>query len=232
VTDDATNLSTLRDFYHHRRIGDRVGFGRTPAVVVVDMSIAFNTDSYSVGNRDDSLIASVRLVLTEARAAKCPVVYATTAYEHPDQAGYWGVKIPGLLELAATDCNAVRVHPDLAPTSEDIVISKHYSSAFFGTDLQSHFTRRGVDTLIVTGCSTSGCVRATVVDAVSSGYRVIVPRQAVGDRAQLPHEAALFDIDSKYGDVVDIAEVTDYLRSLSALHGYEVERIEVSHDQR
>lgn len=213
---EPTSLSALRDLYQSRRLGARVGTGRVPALLVVDMSQAFTSSQYRVGTEDADLIRAIGRLLTAARSGHCPVVYTTIAYERPEQAGYWGVKIPGLLELAASDPKAIRIHPDLAPLGEELVVNKHFSSAFFGTDLHSHLVRRGVDTLIVTGCSTSGCVRATVVDAVSSGYRVIVPRQGVGDRAQLPHEASLFDIDSKYGDVLDLDEVLTYLREIGA----------------
>jgi len=101
--------------------------------------------------------------------------------------------------------------PELAPRPEDVVIIKQYASAFFGTALASMLTAERVDTVIVTGCSTSGCIRATAVDGMQHGFRVIVPRECVGDRAPEPHDANLFDIDRKYGDVVSRAEVLAYL---------------------
>ena len=104
--------------------------------------------------------------------------------------------------------------PELPPAEPDVVIAKQYASAFFGTPLAAMLTSLGVDTVILTGCSTSGCVRATAVDGMQHGFRVIVPRECVGDRHQAPHEANLFDIDSKYGDVVGKADVLTYLRQL------------------
>jgi maleamate amidohydrolase len=104
--------------------------------------------------------------------------------------------------------------PELTPEPDDTIIIKQYASAFFGTSLAAMLTSQGIDTLIVTGCSTSGCIRATAVDGMQYGFRVIVPRQCVGDRHADPHEANLFDINSKYGDVVNKAEVIDYLNNL------------------
>jgi nicotinamidase-related amidase len=93
---------------------------------------------------------------------------------------------------------------------------KKYASAFLGTPLSATLVTRGVDTFVVTGCTTSGCVRASVVDALSHGFRPIIPHEAVGDRAEEPHEANLFDMDSKYGDVVSLAEVLAYLEELKS----------------
>jgi maleamate amidohydrolase len=106
----------------------------------------------------------------------------------------------------------IELDPRLLRAPEDLVIVKQYASAFFGTHLASTLTAKRIDTLIVTGCTTSGCVRASVVDALSHGFRPIVPVESVGDRAQEPHEANLFDIDSKYGDVVPLSEAVAYLR--------------------
>ena len=97
--------------------------------------------------------------------------------------------------------------PEVAPVPGEVVLEKRFPSAFYGTILHSYLTRCGVDTVVVTGNSTSGCVRATVVDAVSAGFRVVIPRQCVADRVPLSHAVNLFDMDSKYGDVMEIDEV-------------------------
>jgi nicotinamidase-related amidase len=110
----------------------------------------------------------------------------------------------------------VELDPRLNRQPEELVIVKKYASGFFGTYLASTLTMKTVDTLIVTGCTTSGCVRATVMDALAHGFRPIVPLEAVGDRAQAPHEANLFDIGSKYGDVVSVSEVLEYLENLQS----------------
>lgn len=103
----------------------------------------------------------------------------------------------------------------VAPLQEELVISKQYASAFFGTALASLLHTQGIDTLLLAGCSTSGCIRASAVDAVQHGFRTIVVRECVGDRHPAPHEANLFDIDSKYGDVVSRQEALDYLATLA-----------------
>ena len=114
------------------------------------------------------------------------------------------------------DPAATEIDPRIAPIDGEIVLMKKYPSAFFHTHLVSLLIADRIDTVILTGCSTSGCVRATAVDAVSYGYRVAVPVETVSDRWQAPHEASLFDIDVKYGDVVPLSEVVDYLRALPA----------------
>lgn len=216
MSKDSTKLQTLRSYYASHQIGARVGFGSRPALLVIDMSRAFTSSAYQVGSNADSVIDHLQHLLEVVRRRHIPVVYTTVSYAEPSQAGLWGAKIPGLLELKADDPNARQIHPKIAPYPGDLVINKHNSSAFFETGLNEHLHHFEIDTLVITGCSTSGCVRATAVDAVSSGYRVIVPKEAVGDRAELPHEVALFDIDSKYGDIVEISEVYEYISHLSA----------------
>jgi maleamate amidohydrolase len=104
--------------------------------------------------------------------------------------------------------------PELPPQPQDVIIIKQYASAFFGTSLSATLVAMGIDTLILTGCSTSGCIRATAVDGLQYGYRIIVPRECVGDRHSAPHEANLFDINAKYGDVVGKQDVMAYLTTL------------------
>ncbi len=120
------------------------------------------------------------------------------------------MKVPNLRSLVS-GTRWVELDPRLQRQPGEIVIRKKYASAFFGTGLQSMLTAAGNDTVIITGCTTSGCVRATAVDAMQFGFHAIVPPEAVGDRAQAPHEANLFDIDSKYGDVVPLPVLLDYL---------------------
>ena len=119
-------------------------------------------------------------------------------------------KVPALTKMVEGEPLADIV-PELKPTPQDVVINKQYASAFFGSPLAALFTSQGIDTIVLTGCSTSGCVRATAVDSMQHGFRVIVPRECVGDRHPEPHEANLFDINSKYGDVVSKAEVLESL---------------------
>ncbi len=205
-----------RRLYEEHGIGSRVGFGSRPAVLVIDMSVAFNDPAYRVGADQTPAVNAITTLLREARARSVPVLFFTTAYEAGGlDGGMFVRKIPALLDLRVGD-PAVEIDPRLAPAPGEPVITKKFSSAFFQTHLPSLLLALGVDTLVLTGCSTSGCIRATAVDAVSHGYRVIVPFECVSDRAEGPHYASLFDIDSKYGDVLSLAEVLTHLGTLAA----------------
>ena len=207
----------VADMYHERGIGMRLGFGDRPAVIVIDMSRAFTDPSYKVGCDMTPTVEAIGQVLAAARARRTPVFYTVIAYR-PDglDGGLFVRKVPALLELQLDDPASLEIDPRIEPAEGEPVIMKKYASAFHGTSLVSMLVAEGIDTLILTGCSTSGCVRAAAVDGISSGYRVIVPREAVADRAEEPHRASLFDIDSKYGDVVTLSETLDYLEHLPA----------------
>jgi maleamate amidohydrolase len=125
----------------------------------------------------------------------------------------FGRKIPALLELQVGD-KGVEIDPRIPPAAGELVITKKFSSAFFQTNLASLLVTEGIDTVILTGCSTSGCIRAAAVDGVSYGYHVIIPQECVSDRAEGPHYASLFDINAKYGDVVPMAEVIEHFERL------------------
>jgi maleamate amidohydrolase len=155
-------------------------------------------------------------LLAAARAAGVPVIHTRVEY-HPSGAdGGWFVrKVPALRKMVAGE-KLAQIDPAVAPLPEEVVLVKQYPSPFFGTPLAPMLAAMGVDTLILAGCSTSGCVRAGALDGVQHGYRVIVPQECVGDRHDGPHDANLFDINAKYGDVVRRDEVVSYLAGLSA----------------
>jgi nicotinamidase-related amidase len=199
---------------------DRAGFGRPvqrgsrPAVVVVDFSYGFTDPRYPTGaDLTGPVLATARL-LEAARAGGVPVVFTTIAYD-PGQIQNlaWLKKATGMaaLELGS---RLVDVDERLTPRADEHLVVKTGASAFFGTALASYLASVRADTVIVTGATTSGCVRATVVDAVQHGYPTLVPRDCVGDRAQAPHDASLFDMNEKYGDVVDCDDVVAYLQTL------------------
>jgi len=190
----------------------RAGFGRRPALVVIDMSVGF-TDVESPLHCDlEDVVESIERLLAATRAARLPVVYTTVAYDEAakERAAVFIDKVPALLTLEAGS-RWVEIDPRLAPQAGEAVLTKLFASAFYGTPLASLLAAQQVDGLIVAGASTSGCVRATAVDALQHGYRVVVPREAVGDRNPDAHEANLYDIDAKYGDVVSVQEVLDHL---------------------
>jgi maleamate amidohydrolase len=200
-----------RALYAERGLGERQGAGRRPALVVVDLNYGF-TDPESPLHCE-AVAANVRL-LAAAREAGAPVAFTTLEYDEGAKrvAKAFIDKVPALLTLAP-GTRWPRIDERIAPLPGEPVLLKLFASAFFGTALSAMLTAHGVDTVLVTGASTSGCVRATVVDALQHGYRVVVPREAVADRSEGPHEAALFDIDAKYGDVVSTDEAVELLRA-------------------
>lgn len=190
-----------------------LGFGRSPALILIDFVEAyFAKESPLYAGVEDALAAALGL-RDAAREAGVPVIYTNVVYE-PGGAdgGVFYRKVPALEVFERG--NPLGDWPQgLEPAAGEIVISKQYASAFFGTSLASTLTANGIDTLIITGVTTSGCVRATCIDTISHGFIPVVVREAVGDRHEGPHEANLFDMNAKYGDVVDAGVVIEYLRT-------------------
>jgi maleamate amidohydrolase len=198
---------------NYRRVFDgKVGFGKAPAVLVIDFIKAY-TERAAPLYAPAVAEAAARSVplLDRARACGIPVIYTRVLY-HPTllDGGLFVQKIPALRDLIE-GAPLTEIQDVLAPKDGDLVLIKNYASAFFGTSLATTLTSLGIDTLILTGCSTSGCIRATAVDGLQYGYRVVVPRECVGDRHPDPHEANLFDINAKYGDVLPLAQVMDLI---------------------
>jgi nicotinamidase-related amidase len=204
----------MTEFFASRGFGLRMGFGERPAVAVIDFMNGFTDASMPLGANLDREIEATRQVLAAARQAQTPIYYTACIYDEPDfaDAGVWRLKQSGIRSLAA-GTTAVELDSRLERRSDEAIIVKKYASAFFGTDFVTRLNARRVDTLIITGCTTSGCVRATAVDSLQLGIRPVVVREAVGDRAEAPHPQGLFDLDQKYADVVGVDEVVEYLRS-------------------
>jgi nicotinamidase-related amidase len=202
--------------YRKKGLAARVGFGRRPALLVVDFIVGFTDRRSPLAGDFDREVEATRRLVVAARRARVPVFFTTTAYDPGyREAGVFIRKVPSLRYLREGS-RWVAIDPRLAPRAEEIVVNKKYASAFFGTALASTLHALRVDTLIVAGCTTSGCVRASVVDALQHGFRAIVPRECVGDRAAGPHEANLVDIDGKYGDVTGLESVLARLGRRSA----------------
>jgi maleamate amidohydrolase len=204
----------MADFFAKRGFGIRIGFGERPALAVIDLINAFTDSSMPLGANLDREIEATRTVLAAARDAEIPVFYTTVYYEEQDirDAGIWALKQKGVLTLRA-GTPAVELDPRLERRENEPIIMKKYASAFFGTDLISRLNARRIDTLLITGCTTSGCVRASAVDALQNGFRPVVIREAVGDRAEAAHRQSLFDLEQKYADVVSVDEVVAYIGS-------------------
>jgi maleamate amidohydrolase len=203
-------------FFRERGFGRTMGFGRRPAVIVVDLMRGFTDPSYPLGSNLDSVVEATTQVLAAARAAAVPVVYTVIWYEEGlGGTGVWALKQEALRSLVRGS-ETTEIDPRLGRLPEEAVVVKKYASAFFGTDLVSRLNAGAIDTLVMTGCTTSGCVRATAVDAVQYGYRPIVVREAVGDRSRAAHDQSLFDLEQKYADVVSLADVVAHLEGVAA----------------
>ena len=206
-TDSAGTLATYRE----QGLAARVGFGKRAAVLVVDASVGFTDPASPLGACFDPEVSAIRQLLDSARIQSLPIVFTTVVYEeNMAEAGVFALKVPSLRTLQRGS-RWVELDPRLARQPSEALLEKKFASSFFGTHLASYLNFQQVDTLIVTGFTTSGCVRASVVDALQHGLRVIVPRECVGDRAAGPHEANLVDIEGKYGDVLPLEEVLQAL---------------------
>jgi maleamate amidohydrolase len=203
----------------HAGFHGTVGLGHRPALIVVDVNRGFTDPASPLVCDLDDVVEAIRRVLDVARAAGIPVVFTTVSYDEADKqtAAAFIDKIPALLTLEAGS-RWVEIDPRIAPRDDEPVLNKLFASAFFGTALSSFLTANGCDSLIVTGASTSGCVRATIVDAIQHGYRPIVPREAVGDRNPDAHTGNLYDIETKYGDVVSVDDLIAQLEELAVTY--------------
>ena len=207
IWDDVIPESDLKNF-RKAHYGDSREMGRKPAIVVVDMSWGFVDSRYGRGNSEQGwpAVHAIQKLLAAGRDAGVPIFF-TTGYNDVSDAshGRWKSAI-------APDPVENDIVPELAPRADEPVLRKRRASAFFGTDLLEFLIFHGIDTLIVTGMTTSGCVRATVVDACQLGFRAIVAREAVGDRSVPAHEQSLIDIETKYGDVRSVGEIVETMR--------------------
>jgi len=203
------------DLFKQRGFGIKIGFGERPALIIIDMLKGFTDSSMPLGANLDKQIEAQKPLLDVAHERDIPVIFSTVIYEDRDfkDAGLWAVKMKGTLTLKAGS-EAVKIDPRLDMRASDSLLVKKYASCFFGTDLVQRLMNQRVDTLIITGCTTSGCVRATAVDAVQNGFRPMVVREAVGDRSKPAHDQSLFDLNDKYADVVGLDETLQYMRTV------------------
>jgi maleamate amidohydrolase len=213
---------TATEFYRTRGFGRPIGFGDRPALVVVDFINGFTDPAMPYGcTLDQEIKATARLLDTSRQRGDVPIFFIVTAYEFDDfrDAGLWRIKQAGIPSLRA-GTRAVEIDPRMSwcPGNEHR-ISKKFASAFFGTDLASRLTSLSVDTILLAGCATSGCVRATAVDGLQNGYRVQVVREAVGDRDRVAHDRSLIEIDAKYADVTSLDDAMAYLAKGSSEAG-------------
>ncbi len=197
--------------YARASFGQHLAWGARPALVMVDLVRAYFQPGAEFYMGSDTCLAAAARGLAAARAAAVPVLYTRVEYDKDGiNGGHFVRKIPALRHLVPGGPLG-EIMPEVAPGERETVFVKQYASAFFGTTLAPTLNALGADTVIITGVSTSGCIRATAVDALQHGFIPLVVRQAVGDRDPGPHEASLFDLQAKYAEVVDEDAVISWL---------------------
>ena len=203
--------------YRQAGLGSRMGFGKRPAIVVVDLNKGCTYPDSPLPPLMDlsSVVLNTRRLIDEARRKKVPIIYLTLGSFRTDSqdVGLVQIKMPGL-KIFTEGSKWSEIDERLEVRKEDFTVWKKRQSGFFGTDLLMILNGLGVDTVIITGCTTSGCVRATVFDASSYNFHTILPRECVGDRTDDIHEANLFDMDSKNADVIPLEEVLSHIRNM------------------
>lgn len=202
--------------FDRQHFGQRMGFGKRPGLLIVDFTVGFNDPASFGGGNIGAAVSNTVPLLKRAREMGLPVAHTRIVYaDDASDTNVHCLKVPRLLTLTENN-PASHFVPELMPEKGEIVIRKRLPSAFFGTDLAGMLLAKGVDTLIIAGCTTSGCVRASTLDAMNHGFRPMVVSDCVGDRAEGPHAASLFDLGKKYADVMTRAEVFAQLDQLKA----------------
>ncbi len=199
-------------YKEHGIFQGKFGFGKRPALVVIDMAYGWTDPAYAGGSaRLDTAIAAIQKLLPAARAKGVPVIYTTSPYQETPQFKSAADFSP---KFRKWDRRACEIDERVRPLPAEYLIHKEHASAFGGTALVGHLIGHGVDTLLITGCSTSACVRATATDAKVYQLRPIIIREAVQDRSEIAHEWTLFDIQARFADVVSVVETVAYLQGL------------------
>ena len=173
-----------------------LGLGRRPALVLVDVINGFTNPACPLGSAADSVVTACERLLQAFRQQGLPVFFTTVVYRDDEQARVFRDRLPAL-DVLTPGSHWVEVDPRIAPNGDEKVIEKQWASGFFQTPLDTYLTEAGADSLVVTGLTTSGCVRATAVDGLQHDYPVVIPREGVGDRNEVAHEANLFDLNAK-----------------------------------
>jgi nicotinamidase-related amidase len=205
------HLRDLKQRYLERGWGEPVGFGQRPALVVIDLARYWTEPQHQIGSQLDSVVEATCRVLTAARSAGIPIFFTSFAYDPADPPSPQNKKLK--MRITPDDVELFELDRRLERRPTEKLLLKRYASCFKGTNLHEMLTSLGIDTLIVTGVSTSHCVYATCRDATDS-FRVIVPQEAVGERCELMHEVNLLDIGIDLGDVMPVDDVIAKLETL------------------
>ncbi len=195
------------EIYQKQGFGNSSGIGQRPGLLIIDFVNGFaNPDQFGGGNIGEA-IENTRGLLAEARALGLPIAFTRVVYaDDGSDAGVFTLKAPALTQLTEKAFGS-QIVDQLKPREGEYIVRKTQPSAFFGTNLTAWFVSKGVDTVVITGCTTSGCVRASVIDSMSYNFRTVVASDCVGDRALGPHEANLFDMEQKYADLMNSSEI-------------------------
>lgn len=209
--------------------GQDIGFGHRPAIIVIDVNYNFLGDRrepilesikrfpYSCGEAGWTALPHLQRLLAAARGVNATVAYSTGRWtEAGFDTGVLGTLNKRHIELTGETFDGYRIMPEVEPQPGDMIVEKHYPSMFFGTPLMSFLNHLSIDTVLITGCTTSGCVRATAVDAYSYNFKTIIVEECVFDRSESSHLASLIDLDMKYADVVSANNAIDYLARIAA----------------
>ncbi len=195
-----------------------LGLGQRPALILVDVINGFTNPACPLGSESDSVVSACRSLLDVFRSKRLPVFFTTVVYRSDSQARVFRQRIPAL-NVLEPDSEWVKIDPRLAPVDGETIIEKQWASGFFNTDLQHRLEAAGADSIVVGGLTTSGCVRATAVDGLQNDYRVVVAREATGDRNLAAHESNLFDLQAKYVDVLALRDVVENITRLPSGSG-------------
>tara|TARA_Y100001970_G_scaffold140787_1_gene173414 strand:+ start:8888 stop:9511 length:624 start_codon:yes stop_codon:yes gene_type:complete len=204
-----------REIYQKQNFGNQIGYGANPALLIVDFTNSFANPMILGGGNINDAIQNTKTLLDLFRNKKLPIFFTKVILDpETDKNLLFAQKAPALLEQTL-DSKQSEIVKELTPIDNEIVIQKKQASAFFNTNLQKLLNDLNIDTLIITGCTTSGCVRASVVDCISYNIRPIVVQDCVGDRSLESHELSLFEMNSKYGDVMNADHVTQYITGIN-----------------
>jgi maleamate amidohydrolase len=203
-------LDEVQELYTKEGFSGQLGFGSRPALLIRDMVTAFTDPNSRLAIELANQIESCKELISTCQSRNIPVIFSRTIYDPDNESSVlWGRKFPSLCVL--NDEKWTEIHAELASYSYSMVINNPYITDFFRTGVEQFFTQHGVDTLILAGATTSGSIRANAVDAIQRGLRVIIPKEAVGDRNQSLQATALVDLNARYGDVMDTSRVMQHL---------------------
>jgi nicotinamidase-related amidase len=207
----------LREWYRTRGFGGRVGFGRRPAILAIDVARGWLDPNVDLGSSQEDVLDAVVKVLEAGRETGTPIFFTTMGFASPAEAGeVYASKLP-LTGTQTAGTPEMQLHPAVRRRDDEPLIVKPRASAFFQTNLVTQLIARGIDTAVIVGLSTSGCIRATTESAFDYGFHAIVPHEAVGDRCRSAHEAALFDMDARLADVMPLDDVVAEIHRLAQL---------------